>query len=148
MHVVDPDYRFTRSAAGDFIHGGRPEIIIGSGDGVGPLNLYQWINDTWVKYTVIDTLDHGHTLQVGDINGDGFLDIYTAEMFDPGAAEQCRQFLLYGDGRGHFNSQILSIGIGTHEGKIGDLNGDGDIDILQKDFKHEQRIDIWLNQRS
>ncbi len=42
--------------------------------------------------------------------------------------------------------QLLSTGIGSHESKVGDLNGDGNLDILQKDFAHEQRIDVWLNQ--
>jgi hypothetical protein len=132
---------------GDLIPGGRPEIVIGSGDGIGPLNLYEWREGSWTKKTLLDTLDHGHTLQVADINGDGFLDIYTAEMRDPGAGERCRQYVLYGDGTGEFKMQVLSVGIGTHEGRLGDLDGDGDIDILQKDFKHEQRLDIWINGR-
>lgn len=139
------DYGRSRSAAGDLIQGGRPEIVLCSGDGIGPLNLYQWEDNAWVKYTLIDTVVHGHTLQVGDINGDGKLDIYTAEMYRPGAGINAKQWLLYGDGKGKFTKQILSIGIGTHEGKIGDLDGDGDLDILQKDFQEHRRIDIWLN---
>jgi len=55
--------------------------------------------------------------------------------------------VLYGDGRGGFAQQVLATGIGGHEGKLGDLDGDGDLDILQKDFQHERRIDIWLNRR-
>jgi hypothetical protein len=26
-----------------------------------------------------------------------------------------------------------------------DMDGDGDLDILQKDFQHERRVDIWFN---
>ena len=140
------DYGQSRSAAGDLIEGGRPEIVLGSGDGIAPLFLYQWSDGAWNRTTLIDTVVHGHTLDVADFNGDGHLDIYTAEMHTPGAGPECRQWLLYGDGQGHFFKQILSIGIGTHEGKLGDLDGDGDVDILQKDFQHDRRIDIWLNQ--
>jgi len=142
--IVD-DYGMSRSAAGDLIEGGRPEIVLCSGDGIGALNLYEWNENSWTRTTLIDTVDHGHTLQVGDLNGDGKLDIYTAEMYNPGAGENARQYVLYGDGRGKFTTQIVSVGIGTHEGKIGDLDGDGDLDILQKDFKHQRRIDIWIN---
>jgi hypothetical protein len=42
--------------------------------------------------------------------------------------------------------QVVSTGIGTHEGKLGDLDGDGDLDLLQKDFESERRIDLWFNE--
>ncbi|MCX8036912.1 MAG: VCBS repeat-containing protein [Candidatus Sumerlaeia bacterium] len=146
VNVVDPEYRFTRSAAGDLIKGGRPEIVVNSGDGVGPLNLYQWTGKQWEKKTLIEQVDHGHSLQVGDINGDGNLDIYAGEMHTPGAGDKCRHWVLYGDGKGNFVTQLLSTGIGSHESKIGDLDGDGDLDILQKDFQKDQRVDVWLNE--
>ena len=130
---------------GDFIRGGWPEIVLNSGDGVGPLSLYEYKAEKWIKHVLIEKVDHGHTLQVGDINGDGQLDIYAAEMYRPGPGDKCRQYVLYGDGKGQFETQVISTSIGTHEGRIGDLDGDGDLDILQKDFQEHQRVDIWLN---
>ncbi len=110
INLVDEKYGMTRSAAGDLIKGGRPEIVLNSGDGVGPLNLYHWQDGKWVKHTLIEKVDHGHTLQLGDINGDGNLDIYAAEMFNPGAGEKCKQWILYGDGKGNFDIQLVSTG--------------------------------------
>lgn len=144
-HPVDAEYRFSRSAAGDLIEGGRPEIVIGSGDGVGALALYEHKEGQWIKHVLLERVDHGHTLRVGDIDRDGHLDIYTGEMYDPGAGAKCRQWVLYGDGKGQFQTQLLSTGIGCHESRIGDLDGDGDLDILHKDFQHERRVDVWLN---
>jgi hypothetical protein len=144
--TVDAKYGFSRSAVGDFIEGGRPEILLSSGDGIGPLNLYQWIEGAWKRSTLISRLDHGHTLQTGDINGDGHLDIYVAEMHTPGPASSCRQLLLYGDGRGGFHHQVLSTGSGSHESKLGDFDGDGDLDIMQKDFDSVRRVDLWINE--
>jgi hypothetical protein len=40
---------------------------------------------------------------------------------------------------------LLAKGIGAHESKVGDLDGDGDLDILQKDFQQDRRVDVWLN---
>lgn len=147
-HPVDDNYRFTRSAAGDLIEGGWPEIAIGSGDGIGPLALYEHKDDKWLKHVLIERVDHGHSLQVGDINRDGHLDLYTGEMYRPGAGPDCRQWVLYGDGKGHFEIQLISTGIGCHECRIADLDGDGDLDILQKDFQQDQRVDVWLNNGS
>lgn len=144
-HKID-DYGSSRSAAGDLIKGGWPEVVLNSGDAVGALNLYEYRDGAWAKRTLMEKVHHGHTLAVADINGDGHLDIYAAEMHTPGAGVNCRQYVLYGDGKGHFVTQVVSTGIGTHEGKIADLDGDGDLDILQKDFQAEQRVDLWLNE--
>jgi len=144
-HPIDDDYRFTRSAAGDLIEGGWPEVVISSGDGVGPLALYEHKDDKWVKRVLIESVDHGHTLQVADLDGDGHSDIYTGEMYNPGSGAKCRQWVLYGDGKGNFQTQLLSTGIGCHESRVGDLDGDGDLDILQKDFQQDRRVDAWLN---
>jgi len=144
-HPIDNDYRFTRSAAGDLIEGGRPEVVIGSGDGIGPLALYEYKDGKWNKRILIERVVHGHTLQVADIDRDGYLDIYTAEMYNPGAGAECKQWILYGNGKGNFQTQLISTGIGSHESRIADLDGDGDLDILQKDFQQERRVDIWLN---
>ena len=146
-------YGESGSAAGDLIKGGRPEVVLSSADGVGPLNLYQWKNEKWEKTTLIEEVIHGHTLQVIDIDGDGSLDIFCAEMAEwaGGNNPGSKTWILYGDGNGKFTIEILSSlsGIGNHESRIGDLNGDGRPDIIQKPFmKGIPRMDIWLNKGS
>ncbi len=148
-HQID-DYGSSRSAAGDIVKGGRPEIVLGSGDTVGQLNLYEWDGGSWVKTTLIGTVDHGHTLQVEDVDGDGNLDIFCAEMAQwyQGENPDAKTWILFGDGKGNFTIEELkeAEGIGNHESRLGDLDGDGDLDILQKPFEKDiPRIDIWLN---
>lgn len=101
---------------------------------MGPLNLYEWTGSGWSRRTLLEHLDPGHTLQVADLDGDGRQDIFTGEMHTPGAGEACRTLILFGEGEGRFRTEILSTGIGSHESKVGDLDGDGRLDILQKDF--------------
>jgi len=100
----------------------------------------------WKRHQVIAVGGTHHDQIFGDINGDGNLDIYAGEMHTPGSRDKCRHWVFYGDGKGNFSTQLLSTGIGSHESKIGDLDGDGDVDILQKDFQNEQRVDVWLNE--
>lgn len=149
-HKID-DYGQSRSAAGDLIKGGPPEVVLGSGDGVGPLNIYQWKNEKWEKTVLIDTVIHGHTLQIIDIDGDGNLDIFCAEMalWHDGNNPGSKAWFLYGDGNGNFTKEILNAAtnIGNHESKLGDVDGDGRPDIIQKPFmKDVPRLDVWLNQ--
>ncbi len=151
-NLVDAQYGSSRSAAGDLIKGGRPEIVLGSGDTVGPLNLYRFADGTWHKSTLIEVVDHGHSLQIADIDGDGNTDIFTAEMahWHNGENPDAKLWILYGDGKGDFRITELKAaeGLGNHESKLGDLDGDGDLDILQKPFELDdprENIDIWLN---
>jgi hypothetical protein len=62
--VVDASYTFSRSAAGQLIAGGRPEIVMVVGDGLAPMFLYEWQNGTWKKKTLIDEVDNGHSLAI------------------------------------------------------------------------------------
>jgi hypothetical protein len=147
QNMIDASYTFTRSAAGQFIEGGRPEVILVVGDGIAPMYLYEWRNNTWFKKLIIDELDNGHTIQSGDFNGDGHLDLFSAEMrFGEGNPDsKCR--ILYGDGKGNFLHQIVVQGRGIHEGKLADLDGDGDYDVLAKPYTwNAPRVDIYLNE--
>lgn len=146
-----------RIVAGHFLPGRILQIVTAPGDGTGPLCLYTchgnpMDSSAWVEHRLLDRdLVHGHTLAVADIDGDGNLDIFVAEMAkwieqnpqpdNPNA----EAFILYGDGLGHFKVTVFQKGMGFHEGKVGDLDGDGDMDILDKPYNWETpRVDVFL----
>jgi hypothetical protein len=144
-HLIDDDMRFTQCAAGQLVKGGRPEVVFSPGDMDGDARWYEWSGNEWkahkLRYVV-----HGHTCETGDIDGDGNLDIVIGEMGDPGAGDQAKTYVWYGDGKGSFRESVASSGQGIHEGKLGDLDGDGDLDILMKPYHHRTpRIDVLLN---
>ncbi len=80
MNPIDPAFYASRSAVGDLKKGGRPEVVLSPGDIAGPLNWYEWNGQAWIKHPLLPEVDHGHSLQVADLNGDGNLDIFCAEM--------------------------------------------------------------------
>jgi len=134
------------------------QIVISPGDGVGPLRWYECAGDpedakAWVGHDLIDRpVIHGHTLQLGDINRDGHLDIFAAEMAKWSENQPLRDhpeaaaWVFYGDGQGRFNKTELIVGHGWHEGQLADLDGDGDLDILNKPYNWDApRVDVWLN---
>jgi hypothetical protein len=145
---VEESQAISRCGVGQIIPGGRPEIVFCPADVSGQLKWYQWDGNTWQGHALAN-LDHAHSLTLADINGDGNLDIFTAEMAqwtwqvdDPNA----QIMVFYGDGAGNFTQQIIMTGQGFHESRAADLNGDGKIDILGKPFLHNiPRLDVWLN---
>jgi len=151
-HVVDDAYRFSRAAAGQLVEGGWLEIVFQPGDADGPLQWYEWTGDRWMPHRLLDAdVVHGHSLAVADINGDGHLDIFSAEMGQWGRkptvnpAPKIR--VLYGDGAGRFRLSIVADGFGNHESRVADLDGDGDLDILGKPYNwRTPRVDVWLQE--
>jgi hypothetical protein len=149
-----------RVAGARLIRGSKvAQVVIAPGDGIGPLRWYECKGDptqtsSWVAHELLPRVVHGHSLQVADINGDGNLDIFCAEMAkwtedrkdpdNPGA----RAWIFYGDGKGGFRQTVFATGIGFHEAQVADLNGDGLPDILDKPYNWQApRVDVWLQQR-
>lgn len=108
-HVIDSrsERHYVRAAAGDLKEGnGRPEVVFVPGDADGDLVWYECTGtdcnqeSDWVKHT-IEYVEHGHTLAVVDINNDGNMDIFVAEMSLSAANPRTMFFL--GDGNGNFD---------------------------------------------
>jgi hypothetical protein len=146
-----------RIAAGKFKAGKYAQVVIAPGDGVGPLRWYECVGNpevatNWIGHDLLDRdMVHGHSLQIADIDGDGNLNIFAAEMakwteraVHPDNPE-AMAWIFYGDGQGHFRRTVFAKGIGFHEAQVGDLNGDGKPDVLNKPYNWDTpRIDIWL----
>ena len=145
-NTVDAGYHFSRSGAGDLVEGGRAEIVLVVGDGVGPLVMYEWVKGTWKQKVLIERIDNGHSLKVLDFNKDGHLDIFCAEMRLNGGNPESKTYLLLGDGKGNFKTTLVATGFDNHESKVADLDGDGKLDILGKPYNHgTPGLNIWLN---
>jgi len=142
---IDDEMTFTQCAAGQLVKGGRPELVFSPGDMDGDAKWYEWDGDKWTPH-ILRHVIHGHTCEIRDVDRDGNLDIMLGEMGDPGAGDEANIYLFYGDGKGSFAETIAWHSQGIHEGKFGDFDGDGDLDILLKPYHHNApRIDILLN---
>ncbi len=142
-----------RIVAGHFQPGMVAQIALAPGDGDGPLWFIECQGDptdaqSWKRRRLLDrVVRSGHTLAAADINGDGHLDLFCAEMHTPGPAEACTAWILYGDGQGNFHTEQLSVGIGNHDSRVADVDGDGRLDIVTKPYTWDApRVDVWLNQ--
>lgn len=146
-----------RVVAGKFKAGKKMQLLFSSGDNNGKLMLYECtgsaeVSANWKGKVLIDReLIHAHTLEVADINDDGNLDVFCAEMakWNEKATSDdnpnAESFILYGDGKGNFTKTVFQKGIDFHEGRITDIDGDGDLDIISKSYNwHAPHLEIWL----
>lgn len=138
-----------------------PQVVINTGDAAsGPLMWYECKGDPtnsadWVGHELVHNVVHGHSLQIADIDGDGNLDIFAAEMAkwtesrpDPDNPN-AEAWIFFGDGKGNFRKTVFAKGIGFHEARVADLNGDGLMDILDKPYNWQTpRVDVWLQMPS
>ncbi|RMF95930.1 MAG: VCBS repeat-containing protein, partial [Planctomycetota bacterium] len=144
-HLVDDAMRFTQCAAGQLIPGGWCELVFSPGDADGTACWYEYRDGRWLRHPLAQVY-HGHTCDVADFNLDGKLDILIGEMGDPGAGDDARVMVFYGDGRGNFTQHVICRGQGIHEGCTGDFDGDGDLDILLKPYHHKApRLEVLWN---
>ncbi|MFN0157321.1 MAG: FG-GAP-like repeat-containing protein, partial [Bacteroidota bacterium] len=144
-HHIDSAESFTRVASGQIIPGGRPEVIMNSGDAVGRLTWYEFKDSSWHAHVLLsDSARYGHSLALGDIDNDGFLDIFAAEMnFNGNIA--ARMMVFFGDGTGNFSMEGFASGFDNHESRLADLDGDGDLDILGKPYSFQTpSLHLWL----
>ena len=151
-YLIDNSQRNSRIAPGDLKQGGNLEVVMVPGDKIGRLKWYECKGNPknkscWVGHDLLGSdVDHGHSLAVADINNDGKQDVFAAEMRLKGGNPNAKNWIFFGDGNGVFQKKLISESIGNHESKLGDLDGDSDIDILGKPYNWDSpRIDIWLN---
>ncbi len=147
-----------RIRAGRFRKGKVPQVVIAPGDGSGPLMLYECRGNpaderSWKGRDLLgQPMVHGHTLDLGDIDGDGHLDIFAAEMAKWSNRSEpdhpaAKSWILFGDGKGGFRVTVFTTGHGWHEGRLADLDGDGDLDVLGKPYTWiAPRVDVWINE--
>ena len=131
---------------GDFTSDGKVDILL-----AGSPNQ-TWVNDgTGLFSEVEQNLPHspGDTAALGDIDGDGDVDVYLAV----GTTGQAEDRIWINDGMGIFSDceRDLSTGFSSGVG-LGDLDGDGDLDLF---IAHGQLglsvggglpNEIWFNQ--
>lgn len=90
----------------------------------------------WKEYDMFETIEspnstHGSPfMKYADMNGDGRIDIVAATSVPGGSFNEGGAVVYFNQGNGTFKTKMISRKKFTHALDIGDLDGDGDIDII------------------
>jgi len=130
-----------RTAVADLDGDGKLEVIIADADiqdsKVVVLKNADGKGGNWLKTELPQSFRYGslHALAVADFNGDGRPDIVSNEQEEllPAGRENPRWILWENTGTNHWAEHIiLDTKLGGHELQVGDVDHDGDIDIVSK----------------
>jgi len=169
--------RSIRAWVADMDHDGQMDIVYSHCD-TGGSHVY-WVRNmgkgvAWKSMQLSDpptrrglVVGTGsfHSLAVTDFNGDGFLDIFAGEQEDPdtymesdglvamkpaGLSERGVIWYSNGGPQPAFVPRVIQLNNpGWHDAQIGDVDGDGDMDIVSKVWNADgptYHLDFWRNE--
>ncbi len=151
-HPYTSTYTYTQVtvAVADINGDGRMDIVLAPAEVVGDTSRISWFEapadprqGNWTEHVVdagVETVHH--FVGAADFNGDGQMDIASAEMNTGSAPHEVK--IYYNGGKGlSWTKQVLSTD-GSHQMQIADVDNDGDMDLFGANWLG-QGSDLWLN---
>jgi len=148
------DHADVKVAVGDVDGDGRPDIVLTPSELAGQRYRISWFqspgdpaSDNWPEHVIdADVECVLHSLALADMDGDGHLDVVTAEMHQ-GKKREVIVFLNRGRGA-KWVKQVVASG-GSHNLVVADIAGKGRLDIFGANWDNRAPnhavIEFWRN---
>jgi len=161
-HKFASGYITTKIAIADIDGDGRNEILLAEGDPCvygkaqgGKLAWFKRGPDArapWTEHVLLEGLHDAHSLQVGDLCGNGRPDILCGEVGVANRADDRyvrppRLIVLENEGRGRFTPHVIDEGTGIHDAVLADMLGRGVLDIVGKPLHGDEKwhVHVYFN---
>jgi len=148
-HEIDGGFPAdTRARAADIDGDGRLDVVLSASEGTSRLAWFEQPgpggSGAWARHDIgEDTLTGAHSLAVVDIDLNGTRDVVVAEM----GTSPARRIIVYlNEGSGAAWRRVLLATHGSHNMLAHDVDGDGDADLLGKNYSGPGRfVEYWEN---
>jgi hypothetical protein len=129
---------------------GDLDVVLAPSESSGRLSWYEAadpVNGPWTEHSVDPTVTYLHTFKAGDMDGDGDLDLVTAEMHQSSDPDEVSVYR--NDGGALSWTQVVVATTGSHNLRIGDIGSDGDLDIFGANWNdsapNSAVVEMWEN---
>ena len=158
-HIIDKDFhRDAQSVVVDLDYDGKSDIILAGEESFDGLAWYSQgrTPDEWTKHVIAggQTYSGLHSLAVADFDRDGDLDVFTAEMHASGYIKQVppHNITIFEnvDIRKNSWKEHVLAQTGSHNARVGDLDGDGRPDVVGSNWnnrvqEYPLKAEFWIN---
>jgi hypothetical protein len=140
-HLITPNWGdFCRDIIADLNQDGKKDIVLTHSEGEGRVSWFD--NPTWKEHAIESEMLRGaHSLEIGDFDLDGDLDVFVGEMNTAGGRVMVYENL----GSARSWERIVLSTKGTHNARIGDIGANGSLDIVGKNYTGNKVVEIWIN---
>ncbi len=110
---------------------GSNDVVLAPSEGAGRFSWYEAIDPVsgpWIEHPIDPAVSYFHTFEAADMDFDGDLDLVTAEMHQSANPDEVS--IYFNDGAGTAWSQQVVAESGSHNVRVADVGGDGDLDIF------------------
>lgn len=132
---------------GDINKDGKPDVVYSHSEKAGYYVTWYSSNNprggqtAWLKKEIA-IVDYCHTLQLGDIDRDDDLDIIVGNSL---RSPSPRVMALYNNNNGSSWTTSTLDYKSMYKGKVGDIDNDGDLDILSAISWEDAPLNLWKN---
>ncbi len=135
----------------DLNQDGKQDIVLTTSESAN--GRFSWFSASnpksgpWTEHVVDPTASYLHSVRAADMDGDGDLDLVTAEMHQSTNPDEVSVYLNNGNALS-WTQQVLAT-TGSHNLQVGDIGSDGDMDLFGANWNdnapNSAVVEMWEN---